>query len=86
MNWVNCFEVKKWPELIAMQQKFDNMEVCNISECIDGQFDEIAKTCSFLNKRIAVAVGSRGIAAIDEIVKETIKELKRYGRPYNIKS
>ena len=68
------------PKLIKVKQKFSDEKLESIHECIHEQIqkdkilDKIAK-----GKKIALAVGSRGIRNIDVIVKCVVDELKLLG-------
>lgn len=67
----------KIPELVPVEQVFDTTHIDNIEEAVLQQIkkEEINKNI-IKGQKIAIAVGSRGISAIDKIVKATIDFLK----------
>ncbi|MGC1725953.1 MAG: lactate racemase domain-containing protein [Candidatus Acidiferrales bacterium] len=71
----NCF-----PRMICLRQKFPTQRPLDIAGTIEKEFDlkEIASGIS-LGSKVAVAVGSRGVANLAQIVFEVIKNLKRAG-------
>ena len=67
-----------FPRMVEVEQRFPRDRV----EDIEGKVrNEVAKltTEAVAGKRIAVAAGSRGVAAIDRVVKETVATLKDLG-------
>ena len=76
------------PRMVKVRQKFDAPVVADYRETLR---QEIAKP-SVSSKitpgmRIAVAVGSRGLAELPGIVRVTVEELKKYGaRPFIVPS
>lgn len=68
------------PNMVKVRQKFAAAELRDLHSVIAGQFSrpEIAQSIR-AGARIAVLVGSRGIARIDEIVALTVTELKKRG-------
>ncbi len=68
------------PRLFYVRQKFKTTKVKNISEAIKLEFSrEEIKQLIKPGQKIAVAVGSRGIANLKEIIIETILNLKAAG-------
>lgn len=68
------------PRLFFVRQKFKSTRLKNIDKVIQLEFSrEEIKQLLKPGQRIAVAVGSRGIANLKEIVIETILNLKKAG-------
>ncbi len=68
------------PRMVKVRQNFPSGHITDLQVAVSGQL--AGKDISSLIKpgaRIAVLVGSRGIARIDEIVAITIMELKKHG-------
>ena len=68
------------PQMVRIRQKFPLMHVPDLPAVVAGQFSrpEISRLIK-PGARIAILVGSRGIAKIDEIVALTVQELKVRG-------
>ena len=68
------------PKLVSVKQKFSAPKLVNIKEAIDREYErpEIKKKIE-PGKKIAVVVGSRGIANLAEITLQTILNLKQLG-------
>jgi len=68
------------PKMVKVRQHFSAGHIANLQAAVSGQLagKEIAQLIK-PGARIAVLVGSRGIAKIDDIVAITIRELKRHG-------
>jgi hypothetical protein len=68
------------PRMIPVRQKFPDVKITDIQGEIEGLFRHDGKRTRIRpGNRIAVAVGSRGIHAIDRITLTVIRELKRLG-------
>jgi Lactate racemase N-terminal domain len=68
------------PKMVPIRQKFSAVEVKNIPDEIKTLFQREEKLKKIKKgSRIAVAVGSRGIHAIDKVVSVLIHELKQLG-------
>lgn len=81
----DCFRLEKWPRFIKATQSFNSSCIENIEQHVNEQFEQLSNRYDFSGKRIAVAVGSRGIVALERIVHAVICNLKRYGAlPYII--
>ena len=79
MGIAEVFRLEKWPRLVKATQSFNDTFIEDISAHVGAQFDELSKNYDFEGKRIAVAVGSRGIVALDQVVHSVISNLKKYG-------
>jgi len=68
------------PRMVKVQQNFPSEHITNLQAAVSEQLagEEIARLIK-PGARIAVLVGSRGIAAIDDIVAITVGELKNRG-------
>lgn len=77
---------RKLPQMYRIKQKFDKSKLENIEEAIRTEFkQDFIKEKSIQGKRVAVAVGSRGIKNLFIIVKTTIDEIKAFGgKPFVI--
>lgn len=78
MGIESYFRLETWPRLIRAKQTFCDTCIKDIAEHVTVQFAELSKTYDFEGKRIAVAVGSRGIVALDKVVHAVICNLKKY--------
>lgn len=68
------------PKMIPVEQHFERKQVKNIQEAIQQQFAlESVSNKIQRNMRVAVAVGSRGIASLQQIVASVIDMIKHYG-------
>jgi hypothetical protein len=68
------------PSMIPVRQKFSEAQIADIQGEIEGLFRHDGKMKRIrATSRIAVAVGSRGIHAIDRITLAVVGELKRLG-------
>ena len=68
------------PRMVAVRQKFSDAEIKDIPAEIKARFQQEEKVKTIKKgSRIAIAVGSRGIKAIDEVVRSLIVELKALG-------
>ena len=68
------------PRMIPVRQKFSEAQIADIRGEIAGLFRHDGKMKRIrAQSRIAVAVGSRGIHAIDRITLAVVEELKRLG-------
>jgi len=76
------------PRMIPVRQKFPNRHITDIQGEIEGLFRRDGKMKRIrAGSRIAVAVGSRGIHAIDRITRTIVQEMKRLGaRPFIVPS
>ncbi len=69
----------RYPSMIKIRQYFDAPVVNNVPQEIVSQLNNLGLKQHFYGARIAVAVGSRGITNIENIVRITIKWLKEHG-------
>jgi hypothetical protein len=68
------------PRMIPVRQKFSDRHITDIPGEISGLFRRDGRTSRIrAGGRIAVAVGSRGIHAIDRITRTVIDEIRRLG-------
>ncbi len=68
------------PRMVPIRQKFASEEIKNIPAEIKALFQKDEKTKKIKRgSRIAVAVGSRGINAIDQTTLSLVQELKQIG-------
>jgi len=68
------------PKMIAIRQKFPSPRVSNIEEATEQAFaNENDKLSCPLHARVAVVVGSRGIADVHRVTKAVVKALKERG-------
>ena len=76
------------PRMIPVRQKFPDVKITDIQGEIEDLFRHDGKITRIRpENRIAVAVGSRGIHAIDRITLTVIRELKRLGaKPFIVPS
>jgi len=75
------FEKIELPKFINIKQNFKKDKIINIRDEVKKQMEQ--HICNLNNKKIAVGVGSRGIANIDIITKIVIDCLKEAGaRPF----
>jgi hypothetical protein len=75
-----------FPHMFKIRQEFSKLKISDIPAAVHDQFVQVGLADHVQpGMRIAVAVGSRGVANIDVIVGSVIKELKALGvRPYII--
>ena len=68
------------PRMAKVRQIFDIQEVANVEEAVRAELhrEEIASRI-IPGSRVAIAVGSRGIAFIPKIVKATVQAMKEKG-------
>jgi Lactate racemase N-terminal domain len=70
----------RFPRMIGLRQKFPKRVPLNLNAVIEKEFDlKRITSCISPGAKIAVTVGSRGIANLAQIVSEVIKFLKRAG-------
>lgn len=67
-----------FPDMVDVEQRFARDHVDDVERAVRAEMSKLAGA-SLVGKRIAVAAGSRGIAAIDRVVRTTIEELKTFG-------
>ncbi len=68
------------PRMYCVRQKFDQGRLISIDQAIQGEFGkDFIKRRDVKGKRVAVAVGSRGISNLLGIVRATIDEIKSLG-------
>jgi hypothetical protein len=67
------------PKLVNVQQIFDHQHRDNIEEIVSTEIHNLRMEEKIIGKRIAIAVGSRGILHHDRIVKATIDTLTTLG-------
>jgi hypothetical protein len=68
------------PRMLPVRQKFPDRHITDIQDEIEGIFRRDGKMTRIrADSRIAVAVGSRGIHAIDQITRAVVGELQRLG-------
>lgn len=74
------------PHMVPIRQKFSKVEIADIEGEVSKRYQEFSARGSVRpGAKIAIAVGSRGICAIDVILRTVIKELKKQGaRPFII--
>jgi hypothetical protein len=87
INYFDSIELKladlydyDFPEMIPVHQKFESRQLADISGNINREMNKAhVKEMIRSGQRIAVAVGSRGIASLPVIVKAVIDNLKLFG-------
>ncbi len=67
-----------FPDMVDVEQRFARDHVADVEGAVRAEMRKLAGA-SIAGKRIAVAAGSRGIAAIDRVVRTTIEQLKAFG-------
>jgi hypothetical protein len=67
-----------FPAMVAVEQRFSHERVADLEAAIRDEMRKLAGD-ALSGKRIAVAAGSRGIAAIDRVVRTTVQQLKAFG-------
>ncbi|MBE0532415.1 MAG: DUF2088 domain-containing protein [Rhodospirillales bacterium] len=67
-----------FPDMVDVEQRFTRDHVADVEGAVRAEMQKLAGA-SLAGKRIAVAAGSRGIAAIDRVVRTTIEQLKAFG-------
>lgn len=67
-----------FPDMVDVEQRFANDHVADVEGAVRVEMRKLAGA-SLAGKRIAVAAGSRGIAAIDRVVRTTVEQLKAFG-------
>lgn len=78
-------EAHQLPPMIPVEQHFAAEVVDDLDDAIRTQIAAHAATQSVDGKRLAVGVGSRGVARIDEITRIVVDELLRQGaKPFVI--
>jgi hypothetical protein len=70
--------MQNFPMISTVRQEFPRPQISSVSSALEAEFSN-AKLPELSHKRIAVAVGSRGITGIVEIVQNTIRILKEKG-------
>src|SRR4051812_37559724 len=69
-----------FPKMIKVRQHFSNDSVDNIEETVAAEIGKsVIRERIKPGARLAVTVGSRGIANLDRIVAAAVAELKRFG-------
>jgi hypothetical protein len=81
---LQSLDLKKFPEIVLprflkVEQNFEAVKIDNIPEEITGHMQPHLNDLA--GKRIAVGVGSRGIANLAIIAKSVIENLKNHGKP-----
>lgn len=64
------------PKLLPVEQIFDNRHVVDIENLVASEINNLDLSKNIKGKRVAVAVGSRGIRNIARITKATVDTLK----------
>lgn len=74
----------RYPDMFRISQQFDSSKIDDVPGAVRSEIQRLRLSRSLLSGRtVAVAVGSRGIANLSQIVRVTIQELKVLGaRPY----
>lgn len=68
------------PKMYKVKQEFDKTKLDNIEEAIDNEFEKgFIKSKNIKGKKVAIAVGSRGIKNLFTIVKKTVEGIKALG-------
>ena len=68
------------PEMVLMHQRFPRPRVNDIEAAVAGAWERAELTKDLrLGARVAIAVGSRGIAEIATVVRVLVASLRRYG-------
>lgn len=67
-----------FPDMADVEQRFARDHVADVEGAVRAEMRKLAGP-PLAGKRIAVAAGSRGIAAIDRVVRTTIEQLKAFG-------
>jgi len=67
-----------FPEVVEVEQRFPGDHVADVEGAVRAEMRKLAGI-PLAGKRIAVAAGSRGIAAIDRVVRATIGQLRAFG-------
>ena len=67
-----------FPDMVDIEQRFVRDHVADVEGAVRAEMRKLAGA-PLAGKRIAVAAGSRGIAAIDRVVRTTIEQLKAFG-------
>lgn len=77
---------RKLPQMYTVKQKFDRTKLDNIKEAIKLEFNQdFIREENIKEKKIALAVGSRGIKNLQTIIKTTIDKIKAFGgKPFII--
>ena len=73
------FPEVQYPRMIRVKQNFYAPVIANVSQAVVTQLDQVGLPSCFNGARIAVAVGSRGITNLEDIVRVTIEWLKLRG-------
>lgn len=70
----------KLPQLVPIRQKFKVNKLEDIAQAVGKEFaNEAVKKTIIPGSKIAIAVGSRGIANLEHIVRETVTNIKKLG-------
>ncbi|MBL6946823.1 MAG: DUF2088 domain-containing protein [Rhodospirillales bacterium] len=67
-----------FPNIVEVEQTFSRQRVGDVEATVRTEMSKLAGV-DLKGKKIAVAAGSRGIAAIDQVVKATVAALKEFG-------
>ena len=67
-----------FPEMVDVEQRFPRDHIADVEDAVSTEMQKLAGL-PLAGKRIAVAAGSRGIAAIDRVVRATVEKLKAFG-------
>ncbi len=68
------------PEMVTIQQSFDSQRIYDVADCLEKQMEAVIDNkVQFSGKRICITVGSRGIPALDLMVREMCDVLKGWG-------
>lgn len=73
------FPEVQYPRMIRVKQNFYAPVIADVSQAVVTQLDQVGLPSCFNGARIAVAVGSRGITNLEDIVRVTIEWLKLRG-------
>lgn len=67
------------PRMYRVKQLFDRSHIADIPEAVRSQMESFPEISRVKGKRVALAVGSRGISNLELIVKTVIEVLSGYG-------
>lgn len=68
-----------FPKMMKVRQHFKREKIDNIEEAVQTDMQQKLSEADFKGKRMAVAVGSRGIANLAVVVKSVVQQLKAWG-------
>ncbi len=82
---MNPIKTQQYPDMAVLKQKLFSSRIHNLTDKVSSVLAGLPDTVIQSGNKVAVAVGSRGISRIDEVVLSCVQFLKKKGaRPFII--